>query len=392
MQLIRTLLANRAGPILMIAFTNHALDHMLVSVLEANITRRVVRLGSRSADERIAAFSLERLEEASGRSALAGVASGEYRELKRVENEMKAFMAACLKTTIDPPRILRYLQLSQLEFYEGFVSPAPWIVPVFRSYNDDNEGFKTVNRGGQSSVYDGSLYSFWLNGYDIDFLVEAHNPPEPEPREPSPPPVQHIPQPVKNPFSALSQFEDVDSDEDESSDEGDDDDSDSSDESLPEKAWLSIPKDIFQDTDIATDQIDETIDPLARYYFQPASAGREASPPSPSPSPSYLSEGSSISSIEGFFASHGYQKIPLIPSSNTSLDNLYYRDDIWGMSKIERKRIHDDWVSKIRIQDSENNLAEFERLRTKHADAVRNNNESRAAVCIPLVLCFLLVS
>ncbi|KAJ7346800.1 hypothetical protein DFH08DRAFT_869366 [Mycena albidolilacea] len=51
-EILQVLLANHVRLILMIAFTNHALDHMLTSVLDAGITNKVVRLGSRSADEK----------------------------------------------------------------------------------------------------------------------------------------------------------------------------------------------------------------------------------------------------------------------------------------------------------------------------------------------------
>jgi len=47
----------------MIAFTNHALDHLLGNILDAGITEKIARLGSRhSAHERIVPFSLEYLE------------------------------------------------------------------------------------------------------------------------------------------------------------------------------------------------------------------------------------------------------------------------------------------------------------------------------------------
>jgi hypothetical protein len=46
----------------MIAFTNHALDHLLESVLDAGITQKIVRIGSRSQSERLQGFTLDKLE------------------------------------------------------------------------------------------------------------------------------------------------------------------------------------------------------------------------------------------------------------------------------------------------------------------------------------------
>ncbi|KAF9506180.1 hypothetical protein BS47DRAFT_1305576 [Hydnum rufescens UP504] len=57
--LLRVLVGNQVKPNLPIAFTNHALDHMLGSGLATGITKKVVRLGSRSADLKISSLSLE---------------------------------------------------------------------------------------------------------------------------------------------------------------------------------------------------------------------------------------------------------------------------------------------------------------------------------------------
>ncbi|EEB87724.1 hypothetical protein MPER_14830, partial [Moniliophthora perniciosa FA553] len=40
-EILRVLFANKIRPVVLIAFTNHALDHMLRSVLDAKITERV---------------------------------------------------------------------------------------------------------------------------------------------------------------------------------------------------------------------------------------------------------------------------------------------------------------------------------------------------------------
>ena len=92
MEFLRVVIANKAGPVLMIAFTNHALDHMLRSVLDARITQKIVRLGSRSADERIAEFSIEHVESVAGRSRLLSAFSTYRRALRDVEDEIKKFM------------------------------------------------------------------------------------------------------------------------------------------------------------------------------------------------------------------------------------------------------------------------------------------------------------
>ncbi|CAK9783070.1 unnamed protein product [Cutaneotrichosporon oleaginosum] len=50
-ELLRVLFANKAGPVLLLAFTNHALDHIIRAIHDADVTKDIVRLGSRSKDE-----------------------------------------------------------------------------------------------------------------------------------------------------------------------------------------------------------------------------------------------------------------------------------------------------------------------------------------------------
>jgi len=71
-ELIRVLLANKCGPILLIAYTNQALDHLLRSVFDGHVTKRIVRLGGRSADEVVSNLSLESLEMTDQSSLLGG--------------------------------------------------------------------------------------------------------------------------------------------------------------------------------------------------------------------------------------------------------------------------------------------------------------------------------
>lgn len=90
--MIKLLLANEIKPIILIAFTNHALDRMLSSILDAKITSNIVRLGGYSADERISSFSLHTLEAIMTESDLDKFIHREYREMKLVEEEVGELM------------------------------------------------------------------------------------------------------------------------------------------------------------------------------------------------------------------------------------------------------------------------------------------------------------
>lgn len=52
--------------IIMIAFTNHAFDHLIGDIPDASIMDKVARLSSQPVDERIAAYSLGATERTSG--------------------------------------------------------------------------------------------------------------------------------------------------------------------------------------------------------------------------------------------------------------------------------------------------------------------------------------
>lgn len=52
----------KCRPIVLLAFTNHALDHILRSIHENGVTENMLRLGSRSKDEVVAQYSLESVE------------------------------------------------------------------------------------------------------------------------------------------------------------------------------------------------------------------------------------------------------------------------------------------------------------------------------------------
>ncbi|KAG9057264.1 hypothetical protein FS842_007802 [Serendipita sp. 407] len=115
-QLLRVLVRNRVGPILMVAFTNHALDHLLESVLKNNITRKIVRLGGRSQSEALQPYLLDKVERFQASYLQRGVNSA-YGEMKRAEEafeeNMKSFKT--LKTLEEFQSMQRLESLKNLD-------------------------------------------------------------------------------------------------------------------------------------------------------------------------------------------------------------------------------------------------------------------------------------
>jgi hypothetical protein len=50
------------------------------------------------------------------------------------------------------------------------------------------------------------------------------------------------------------------------------------------------------------------------------------------------------------------------------------------MSRFERHRLHNFWIQEVRTDLHDNQLADFERLRLKHANKLHQHNEGKNEV------------
>ncbi|KAK0443139.1 uncharacterized protein EV420DRAFT_1649417 [Desarmillaria tabescens] len=170
-ELLRVLFASKVKPIVMIAFTNHALDHMLLSLLDAKITTNLVRLGSRSSDERINGYTLDKLERMKdgASSPLDQIVRKERFAMGRLEDEMRTILQHIQTPSHTWETVITYLQ-------ETF----PDHLASFEELREDIEAegeWKTVNAKKKRRDVDipNTIYSFWKTGQDISFL----QPPQP---------------------------------------------------------------------------------------------------------------------------------------------------------------------------------------------------------------------
>ncbi|KAI9445914.1 hypothetical protein H4582DRAFT_1804702, partial [Lactarius indigo] len=181
-EILRVLFSSNVRPIVLIAFTNHALDHMVTSVLDANITTNIVRLGSRTTDPRIEQYSLHELVQRSGRGELQGelnrLAIGcEYAAMKQAEVETTQIM-----NQIPLPRLTwedteKFLDLHHPQHADSFRGPPSWIAELFpgrRATEDEIENGKwtRVSKGRKApqNAESSGIYGFWKNGRDIKFI------------------------------------------------------------------------------------------------------------------------------------------------------------------------------------------------------------------------------
>ncbi|KAJ7593996.1 hypothetical protein C8J56DRAFT_925724 [Mycena floridula] len=362
-EILRVLLDNNIGPVLMIAFTNHALDHLLTSVLDAGITKKVARLGSAySCDEKIAEFSIENMEKARGRSRLDFAFDHEYRELKEVEEEIKSLMDDFRRIEISSTDIMKHMKVRYQEHHEHLTHPPDWVVTLRKQSEGDD--WTRVGRQGKHEK-DDSLYSYWLGGRDLQFLEM------PPPQRPAP---LVEPKLISNRYHAFQSLE--------------------SSESTPE-AEEQIAQGPAEDEG---EEVDEEIDDTELMPWErepwPSTAPAEALLPSVQPEilgllaqatsaitePETAEPSLDLSHIESpseFFAYLGLDRAPIVPRSDRFLDLLKEEGIMWSFSLSERQKLHGFLEKETRETLHTDRMGEVERLKDRHARLLQLNNESR---------------
>nr|GAT43007.1 predicted protein [Mycena chlorophos] len=352
-ELFRILLANKIGPILLISFTNHALDHLLSSILDAGITQKIVRLGSRSADERISQYSLETREFAAGKNRLYHSFRDDHNDLKRVQKEIDTLMQAYVNSEVSSDELKRHLQYEYPEHYEHLYLWPPGLVQELLSMEADEGGeWEHVDRHGKVVKEDNSVYTFWRRCRDLDYIESALQQEQQR--------IEAEKQASRNRFDALTQLEEEDqsetseddhvpSEEEQSDSDSDDDDSDTEQEPW-QQAWRALPA--------------------------AASIAPEPSPPqlpveSPPPSPRLEPEAGPSKLPSLLAAGLG------VPDSDRPLATLLSEGTMWSFSRRERARLGEFWSHEIKDRLDTVRLDKFAHLRETYAAALKRNKEGQ---------------
>lgn len=343
----------------MIAFTNHALDHLLTSVLDTGVTDKIVRLGSRSADERISQFSIEKLEMATGRTQLDRSFGRHYRDLKDIEKQILELMTQYLRVVVDSEEIISLLETNYPIHHFGLEEQPGWIEQLRQLEREQfliaGHDWQEVGRKGKQRFVekDETLYWFWKEGHDIDFL-------QTQPLVDVPADIQAVKHQV--PANRFDILRDVESDI-----EGDDDDA-------VEMSWERFESRPSETPIISYPWVVEEVVSPEDNVMDEHTAQRDE-----------MVTVNDLLDPNAFFSKHGCP-YPEIPHADRGLDDLLDLDEMWTMSKTERIRLHEFWSDQVRINLQETQLATFEDLRNKHADLLARHNEGKDEVsgCLQL--------
>ncbi|CCM04279.1 uncharacterized protein FIBRA_06450 [Fibroporia radiculosa] len=173
-EILRVLFASGIRPIVLIAYTNHALDHMLTSVLDAKITEKLVRLGSRSSDERIGQYTLDKLEHvAGGTSMLDRPIKRQYAIMKKLEEDMAKVMTSIQLPDISWEQIENFLDIHYPEHAESILTPPYWVNALYeraRIEEEENGEWTTTGKKQSNPNITRTLYGFWRDGEDIKYI------------------------------------------------------------------------------------------------------------------------------------------------------------------------------------------------------------------------------
>ena len=156
---------------------------MLNSVLDAKITKKFVRLGSRSTDERIAEYSLKNLEKTFADASMNRQIGRENAIKRKIEGQMLEVLNDIQIPEPSEEQIREYLEKDWVDHLQMMFGPPFWIAEYATRLWESEEGeegeWKIQGKKGkgkeQSHVMARTYYGLWKRGLDIAFI----QPPQP---------------------------------------------------------------------------------------------------------------------------------------------------------------------------------------------------------------------
>ncbi|EED22474.1 NF-X1 finger and helicase domain protein, putative [Talaromyces stipitatus ATCC 10500] len=143
--LIKVLLANKGrgkkslGPIICVTYTNHALDQLLESLLQKDVTKQIVRMGGQSKSESLKPYNLHELARNFSKTKMEkGSLWICHSSLERCEKE---FDQIGLRDDISPTRVMTHLRDSYPAHYNQL-------------FGIDEDGFQHAHKDNPGKAFD----------------------------------------------------------------------------------------------------------------------------------------------------------------------------------------------------------------------------------------------
>ena len=156
------------------------MDHLLCNILDAGITKKIARLGSRhSAHERILPYLLEDLEKRSGENLYHWDKVDTRQQLERVAEEFSRVTATLHGTAIDESTLTTWLEQHQPKHNSRLHKPPRWV----QIRHNELKGWKTAGNKTRDEPIR-TYYGSWVKGVDLDFLDPPVTLPQQQPDSP----------------------------------------------------------------------------------------------------------------------------------------------------------------------------------------------------------------
>ncbi|CAD6972418.1 unnamed protein product [Tilletia controversa] len=166
--LINTLLKSKIDPILVVCMTNHALDSVLSKVLDQGLTKNIVRLGSRSKDERISSYNLEALVATRQKTEDDRGARREWRNLKLAQEEMLKGVKQLKGGSVDNTQLFDLATSTSPDHVFSMLDFSPSLWPAISEWVASNRRQGSNKR--TTRLDDIDIFDFWRCGVDLDML------------------------------------------------------------------------------------------------------------------------------------------------------------------------------------------------------------------------------
>ena len=158
---------------------------MVRSVLDAQITEKIVRLGSRSSDERISEYTLNKLERLATAPTLDRSMKRQYGVMKRLEETLTQTMTSIRLPQLSWDEIEKYLDIHYPEHADRFRELPFWTARLFEMKQEEEEKLGeftqvTYRKKGMSTVQSSAsktIYGFWRQGFDLEFVRQKPSTP-----------------------------------------------------------------------------------------------------------------------------------------------------------------------------------------------------------------------